>query len=395
MQTNNINNLEEFLNSWTSYEKYFDMLKLMAQLSRLFSESDIPYLDYRLTENLFCRYYKAYNDARSCTAYDARFSTVGIGIKTFILKNDQSVEKIAEFNRLKRTLNGLHGIDLAKQLGQYRNDRMRFANDQYGVAETQYHIVGRTDGLLRIFNTPYEEVDLEHIHLISDDETSCKFEDERNEFSFNKSKSVLMKRFYVPSICKDVKVDIIEDPLALLESFFMTKKEVIKEAKPRIKGVDYVILPLYSLKKGIKYIPEKSGLNQFNAGGRKRNPLEVYVPVPIAIHKNYPDFFPKRDTPFALEMPDKSILNAKICQDNGKSLMSNPNKDLGEWLLRKILHKKEFELVTIDDLNRLGFDSICIENLHKNTEEGEALYRISFSNTDVSYEDFLGDSEQL
>ena len=118
MQTNNIRNLKEFLNCWTSNEKYFDMLKLMAQLSRLFSESDIPYLDYRLTENLFCRYYQAYNDARSCTAYDARFSTVGIGIKTFILKNNQSVEKIAEFNKLKRTLNGLHGIDLAKQLGQ-------------------------------------------------------------------------------------------------------------------------------------------------------------------------------------------------------------------------------------------------------------------------------------
>ena len=153
MQTNNINNLEEFLNSWTSYEKYFDMLKLMAQLSRLFSESDIPYLDYRLTENLFCRYYNAYNDARSCTAYDARFSTVGIGIKTFILKNNQSVEKIAEFNKLKKALNGLRGIDLAKQLGQYRNDRMRFANDLYGVDETQYHIVGRTDGLLRIFKS--------------------------------------------------------------------------------------------------------------------------------------------------------------------------------------------------------------------------------------------------
>ena len=75
--------------------------------------------------------------------------------------------------------------------------------------------------------------------------------------------------------------------------------------------------------------------------------------------------------------------------------MSNPNKDLGEWLLRKLLHKKEFELVTIDDLNRLGFDSICIENLHQNTEEGEALYRISFSNTDVSYEDFFDDQTQL
>ena len=171
----------------------------------------------------------------------------------------------------------------------------------------------------------------------------------------------------------------------------MTKKEKIKEVKARIKGVDYVILPLYSIRNGVKHVPEKSSLNQFNAGGRKRNPLEVYVPVPIAIHRNYPDFFPDRDTPFALEMPDKSILSAKICQDNGKALMTNPNKDLGEWLLRKILHKKDFEIVTIDDLNRLGFDSICIENLHGMTDNGEHLYRLSFSNTEISYDDFIED----
>lgn len=389
MQTNRISNLSEFLNDWQSNEKYFDMLKLMAQLSRLFSENDIPYLDYRLAENLFCRYYQALNDARSCTAYDARFVNLGIGIKTFILKKNQSVEKIAEFNKLKSTLNDLHGIDLARQLGQYRNERMYFANNQYGVTETQYHIVGRMDGLLRVFNTPYEEVDLEHIHLISDDETSCKFEDERNEYTFNKSKSVLMKRFVVPNVYKDVRVDIIDEPLELLESFFLSKRKILSGAKKRVKGVDFVILPLYAYKKGVKYVPEKSGINQFNAGGRKRDSLEVYIPVPSIIHKIYPNFFPDRNTPFALEMPDKSVISAKICQDNGKALMSNPNKALGEWLLKKVLDKKDFELVTIDDLYRLGFDSVCVENMHVVTENGENLYRMSFSNDEMNYDDFI------
>ncbi len=389
MQANRISNLSEFLNDWQSNEKYFDMLKLMAQLSRLFSENDIPYLDYRLAENLFCRYYQALNDARSCTAYDARFVNLGIGIKTFILKKNQSVEKIAEFNKLKNTLNDLHGIDLARQLGKYRNDRMYFANKQYGVTETQYHIVGRMDGLLRVFNTPYEEVDLEHIHLISDDETSCKFEDGRNEFTFNKSKSVLMKRFVVPKVYKDVDVDIIDEPLELLETFFLSKRKILSGAKRRVKGVDFVILPLYAYKKGVKYVPEKSGINQFNAGGRKRDSMEVYIPVPSIIHKTYPNFFPDRNTPFALEMPDKSIISAKICQDNGKALMSNPNKALGEWLLKKVLDKKDFELVTIDDLYRLGFDSVCVENMHIVTENGENLYRMSFSNDEMNYDDFI------
>ena len=115
MQTN-LNNIEQFISDWQKNYKYFDMLCLMAQLSMLFSESETPYLDYRLAENLFCRYYKAKNDARSCTAYDARINQLGIGIKTFILNNnDSSLEKIAEFNKLRLQLTGLKRIDLARK----------------------------------------------------------------------------------------------------------------------------------------------------------------------------------------------------------------------------------------------------------------------------------------
>lgn len=99
------------------------MLGLMASLSKLFSENDVPYLDYRLTENLFCKYYNAINDARSCTAYDARFVGLGIGVKTFILNNNASTEKIAEFNKLRPHLVYLRGIELAKKLAEFRNSR--------------------------------------------------------------------------------------------------------------------------------------------------------------------------------------------------------------------------------------------------------------------------------
>lgn len=387
---NNITDLNSFLRGWINNEKYFDMLSLMAQLSRLFSESDTPYLDYRLTENLFCRYFNAMNDARSCTAYDARLGQLGIGIKTFILKNNQSVEKIAEFNKLKKELNGLKGFELAQKIATFRNERMQFANNQYDVFETQYHIVGRQEGLLRIFNTPYEEVDISKLHLEKDDETSIIFNDEKNEYRFNKSKSVLMKRFIVPSQYKDVEVSILEEPLDLLEEFFTQRKAIIQTAKKRVRGYDYVILPLYSYsKQNGKFVAEKSGLNQFNAGGRKRNENELYIPVPKAIHKNYPEFFPDRDTPFTLILPDGKKLSAKICQDGGKALMSNPNKDLGEWILRKVLKKKPWEIVTINDLYRLGFDSICIEKLHNKNSNEEYIYRISFTETTENYEQFI------
>ena len=393
MQEYHYNNLKEFLTSWNNNTKYFEMLRLMAQLSKLFSDNQIPYMDYRLAENLFCKYYNATNDARSCTAYDARLNNLGIGIKTFILKGkqcDRSVEKIAEFNKLKKKLNNLSGIDLATQLGKYRNERMELANTIYNVTETQYHIVGRIDGALRIFNTPYEYIDIDKIQLNDDNDTSCSFHDDKNEYTFNKSKSVLMKTFHLPKNHVDVSVEILKDPLSLLEEFFNEKFNQIKTAQKLKKGIDYVILPLYSYdKKHGCYVPQKSGLNQFNAGGRKRNELEVYIPIPTAIRKLYPNFFPTRDTHFSLHMPNGDILSAKVCQDGGKALMSNPNKALGEWLLKKVFKKKPHEIITIEDLDRLGFNSVYIENLHCIDNNGFASYKISLADGDENYSSFI------
>ena len=47
--------------------------------------------------------------------------------------------------------------------------------------------------------------------------------------------------------------------------------------------------------------------------------------------------------------------------------MTNPNKALSDWLLRKVLQLKEGELATIDKLDKLGFDSVIITK-NKNSE---------------------------
>ncbi len=362
----------------------------MASLSKLFSDNEIPYLDYRLAENLFCRYFSALNDARSCTAYDARINSIGIGIKTFTLSNgDNSVEKIAEFNKLKPQLEGLRGEDLARKLGEFRNDRMHFANSTYNVYETQYHIVGRKQGLLRIFNTPYQEIDIDNISGIKDSVSSLSFNDGLNEYSFNKSKSVLQKRFYLPKDYVDVNVSILEDPLALLEEFFGNDKVESNTVKTnKVKGIDYVVLPLYSVRD--KKVQPKAGLNQWNAGGRSRNEDEVYIPVPSVIHKNYPSFFPQnKDELFIIQLPDGQKLSAKMCQSGLKGLMSNPNRALGNWILRKVLKKPIGELVTMDDLHRFGIDSVYVEKLHEKESDGKVIYQISFSNNYENYNVFM------
>lgn len=371
------------------------MLALMASLSNLFSESVVPFLDYRLAENLFCKYFQAINDARSCTAYDARIGSLGVGIKTFILSKDSSTEKIAEFNKLRPTLEGLRGVALARKLSQYRNERIEYANQLFGVEDSIYHIVGRKESKLLVFNTDYSPIDIDKIRGVKDNSSSLSFWVDDDFYSFNKSKSVLMKKFTLPTQYKEVDVDIIDDPLELL-SQLLSKQDVGSTATcaPKVKGVDYVILPLYSLRRKEKSVPERSGLNQWNARGRARNENEVYIPVPHKIYDYYPNFFPTRDEPFVLILPDGKTLSAKICQDGGKALMSKPNSALGEWILRKVLKKPVGKIVTMDDLNALGIDSVYIEKTKDVDSDGQKVYKFIFTSSEYeSYDAFIAQNE--
>lgn len=171
---------------------------------------------------------------------------------------------------------------------------MRFSNNTYDVYETQCHIVDRKEGALAVFNTPYDEININSICDVVDREPSISFNDGINEYSFNKSKSVLLKRFELPSEHKEVPVHILDEPLELLAMLVNDKKPhldsiITQSYTQEIKGYDYVILPLYS-NRGFPHIPQRSGLNQWNANGRHRDINEVYIPVPILIHKNYPNF---------------------------------------------------------------------------------------------------------
>lgn len=61
--------------------------------------------------------------------------------------------------------------------------------------------------------------------------------------------------------------------------------------------------------------------------------------------------------------------------------MTNPNKALSDWLLRKVLKLPEGELATIEKLNSIGFDSVMIQKM------SDDKFSIDITKTD-SYEDF-------
>ena len=167
----------------------------------------------------------------------------------------------------------------------------------------------------------------------------------------------------------------MEDPLSELKKLLF-EKGLLLEKEKRIKQTVY--LPLYGKNKTVF---EKSGLNQWNAGGRDRHHNEIYIPIPAEVHKNFPGFFPSRDISFLLKLPNGTEMKSKICQDNGKALMSYSNKELGKWILRDILKLREGELLTYERLQILGIDSVRIDKV------SSSEFEINFSKIG-SYEKF-------
>ena len=72
-------------------ELYLNYLRCTGMLSGLSSESDSPYINSRVAENTFCLVTGAENLGRADCSADAKLGTVGIGIKTFLANNNNTV----------------------------------------------------------------------------------------------------------------------------------------------------------------------------------------------------------------------------------------------------------------------------------------------------------------
>jgi NgoFVII restriction endonuclease len=357
-------------------QAYKQYLQVIGSLSNLSSDSDIPYLYYRMAEKIFCRAFESEDLSRSDVSIDAKKDCLGIGLKTYLLGNNKTFQKVAEFNNNRNLYENLESKKLIKKVSQLRNARIEFTENTYGITNTIYHCVLRDIGKFKIFEESLDKIDIANIRLIKKSDSSIIFDDGNHEYSFLLSKSTLTKRFLTQSIIDEFEVEILENPLdELLKLFQEIQASSITKAK--IKSTVY--LPLYGKDKKVF---EKSGLNQWNAEGRKRNFSEVYIPIPIKIHQLLPNFFPDRDTPFNLKLPSGENMKSKVCQDNNKALMSYSNKELGEWILRKVLQLKEGELLTYSKLQTIGIDSVRIDKIN------ELEYEINFAEIG-SYEQFI------
>ena len=357
--------------------KYELLLRIIGALSKLSSDnSSIPYLYYRMAENIFCRAFGAKNLSRSDISVDASKDAYGIGLKTFLHKNGHCLEKVAEFNKERNLYSdlGQNPDLLIRTVAELRNKRILATCGICSLPQDKmiYHCVTRDNSKFYLHEEAMNLIDIDTINILSIKNNTISFTDKNEEYSFNLSKSTLFKRFDINSI-HEIEVKIFDDPFDLLEKYLADEFEI----DTANKIIDTIYLPLYSYKRGTHdiYVPERSGLNQWNASGRKRSPNEVYIPFPASIRHHKPNFFPARDVSFTLNLPNGEFKMAKICQENDKALMTNPNEDLGKWILREVLNLPEGEIVTYEKLQEIGIDTVQINKFEDNT------YEINFKQT--------------
>lgn len=393
--------------------KYSELVGYVSRLSALFSNSSNAAIDSRFVEKLFCILTGSRDISRNDISFDAVFGfDAGVGVKTFIANSTTSskVEKVAEFtkNATSGLFANLNQEERAVQVSKLRNARIHSDLAELGLSldKSFYHCLIRKPSFAIVHEEPYEAIEVDSIFPTTNtgkpkasfsEETSghVYFSDGRNQYAFNASKNVLLKRFNLDSGFNSQKIQtpIDQNIWETLLGKSLYRDDLVGSNLSKQEDVESVILPLYSTQSlSEKRVPAKSGINQWNAGGRIRKFGEAYIPVPSLIHKINPTFFPPRDQPFLLTLPNGVQVQAKICQEGSKALMSNPNEVLCEWLFSTIdgsfeNAKKRLDKndpYTYKDLVSIGKDSVKISK----TPDGPSDYKLEFAGLD-SFEDFI------
>lgn len=376
------------------HSRYVSVLQFASSISRLYSDNDSAYINYRMVEQAFIRVSGALDLSRRDLSFDAlTVAGEGIGVKTFLSSHgSRKLEKVAEFtNQAARgTFSGMNHEEKASMVARLRNDRISSDARELGIDENlaRYHCVVRSNSGGFVHEEPMPLIDLASIRPTSpggsltskfpaEADGHVYFTDGTCQYKYDVSKNTLFKRF---DLGHGKNSDLFDLPIRediwelLLRGDFnldSLKDSVETQGPPETQPApETVVLPLYSTRPGsYGQVLPKSGINQWNAGGRARKFGEAYIPVPSAVRERSPDFFPGRDTPFSLALPNGKIVKAKICQQGGKALMADPNTELLEWLFpildggnNRMLDRLRNQIpYTTSDLVRVDRDSVVIE----------------------------------
>lgn len=175
-------------------EKYINCLSgiMSTDLSR---NSKFPALHYKVHENLFCNVFETENLSTQDLSVDAIDKDWGIQLKTFT-ENGFSC-KISEHNAEKKFLKELTGLELALKLSELRNYRLMRDINNLSINNVIYHCVVRYENYFDIIEEIVELIDISNVKVLGkpDKASGLSFTDGKNNYNFNKSKSVISKRF--------------------------------------------------------------------------------------------------------------------------------------------------------------------------------------------------------
>lgn len=414
-------------------ERYTRLLQAVASMSRLYSDNTVPYVDSRFVEKLFIETSGAKDLSRSDKSFDALLAPdVGVGIKTFLAASGNSKrEKVAEFTTFANhgEFEGLTPENLAVKVASFRNNRvLSDANElAIDISSSIYHCLVRITNGAIIHEEPYSPIELQNLRPTDRSGKALKkwqasgkgvfFSDGLSNYNFNGSKNVLFKEFKFKIDEGVIDLPIFSDIFDRITQWFdgMQPKPIkVSDELGNVlvamdtpdygrPGIDFVVLPLYSVQTGSKEVAEKSGINQWNAGGRQRKFGEAYIPIPSEVHRLCPGFFPGRDAKFDMYLPNSSnSVQGKVCQQGGKALMSDPNTVLGNWIMRVLrpglsdadfsrFPSKSDKPFSYRELNAIGKDSVVVR---KRRDKSAASFLVEFAGVG-RYEEFISDVSDL
>ncbi|MGL5639675.1 MAG: hypothetical protein ACRCW7_10105 [Cetobacterium sp.] len=404
----------------TEKDEYKKFLKIFGALSALFKDTtegtnaQKPYLYYRNHEQLFARVFSVEDLTRKDGAFDMLLDKgserIGIGLKTWIHSNDITFQKVAEFNKASNLIKYGDPENVIRQVAELRNERLLLDKRLHNTNKDVYHFITRDDGVMNIVEGEYRLIDLDSIELTKYSDKSYEFKDQYHNYRFNKSKSTLFKKFDASEteVIEKISIEQLNDPFELLEKLHVDgmslqqSLDLLKQKESSTKkSKESIYLPLYQDKGEGRIVTASSGVNMRHGkpkaigSNTPRPEFEIEVRISTWIHRVFPGFFgidafnseEIATSNFNLILPDGRKLAGRIKQANGKSLQTNPQGALGEWILKDVLGLENREVVTMELLEKLGIDSLKITKVDDNN------FKITVAET-FAYEKFKLDNQQ-